>query len=350
MDRLRTTLFKAAVIVLSGAFIGVVVIGFQYFSDDPTLTRFVREYDAASPDHQEQIAQRYMEAVPVQDLLQAVEKKYSASVCHTEAHPIGRALYRKESNFTEAIRKCGGSCSYGCFHGVLMEMFSTDSDTLGGVIDEETPEAYLSRVQAEAKDLCTKPEVESVVRSRYCYHGLGHVFASLSGADLKGAVDACSIFADHYVAAACRTGAFMEYVLSPLNRQEYLRTDEAPCDAFPAFKSSCYRYKAYGWIDGWGSVDKAFEGCAAFGTDELLCIRSVAQAASTRSLVQTKAEFQALCHAFADERRVACIQGSLLRTIELNNGDDSDHACDSLEEPYRGYCVEYLHGYLEVAF
>ncbi len=350
IDTLRSILYEISVIFLIGVVIAVLGFSAWNYLNRSSMSRFTEEYDRSSSAQQVVVAERYLKRFPASALMSAVEEKYSTGVCHVEGHPVGRAVYKSHPSFSDAIRQCGSACTYGCFHGVLMEMFDTDSDTLGGVIEEQSPEEYLSQVKAVAKDLCTRPEVESVVRTRYCYHGLGHVFASMGGTDLKSAIDSCGIFSDRYVADTCRSGAFMEYLLSTSSAPVYYTKDERPCDAFPLYKSTCYRYKAYGWIDTWGSVEAAFQGCAAFGKDEILCIRSVAQAVSTRTLIESTEEFEKLCGSFVGEKRSACVDGAIRRNIELNNGDDSGHSCDRLDEPFRTYCVDYTHAYLELGF
>ena len=45
--------------------------------------------------------------------------------CHPQGHGLGRAVYAQEQDFSSAVQKCAEGCNYGCFHGVIMELFNT---------------------------------------------------------------------------------------------------------------------------------------------------------------------------------------------------------------------------------
>lgn len=346
MDRLRSILYEAAVIFLCGVAIAVVIVFVQRALHASSIEHFREEYQNATPAEREVIADKYLKVFSTAELMQSVEEQNAAGVCHVQAHPIGRALYRANKNFTDSIRQCGGSCTYGCFHGVLMEMFATDSDTLGGVIEEQSPEQYLAHVQALAEVLCEKPEVESVVQKRTCYHGLGHVFENLAHNDLAAGILSCDIFHDRKANNACVNGVFMEYLFNASSSAVSITKTQEPCSAYPDHLAQCFMYKAYGWVRAWGGVEPAMQGCDSFGENRLLCIRSVARAGATEKLMETSAGFNVLCGTRTGDEHSECIVGALLKIIYLNDGDDSDRMCDTVAKPYRDVCVKLLHLYL----
>jgi hypothetical protein len=257
------------------------------------------------------------------------------------------ALVPFDPNYAPGIKQCGNSCTFGCFHGVLMEMFQTDSDTFGGTIEDESPEMLLEHVRSVASSLCTRPEVEAVIQRRACYHGLGHVFETMSNNDISSGVTSCEVFSSAHAKEACVTGVFMEYLFNASSTPLRITKGQEPCSAFPEYTNQCYIYKAYGWIRAWGSVDAALKACTTFGEHELLCIRNVARAATTEEILASEDKINAQCGGLSGPDHDECIKGTLLKTIFLNDGDDSDHACDGVTEAYRPACVRELHSFLE---
>lgn len=247
-----------------------------------------------------------------------------------------------ESNFGGAIQACGGSCTHGCFHGVMMEMFQTDSDTLGGVLNDGSPQDILAGIERIAPDLCSMPEVENVVLPRYCTHGLGHSLAYFSGNDLEASIRSCSVLTKRHAVNSCVSGVFMETLFSTTSTALLLTSGTEPCDRFPGNEVPCYRYKAYGWIYVHGGVQPALTACDRFGDFTLLCIRSVAMAAARDETVETRDGIEDLCGRLAGDKRAECVIGALLKIIDSNNGHDSDSLCHPVDPMYRDICLSML--------
>lgn len=340
-------LYECAVIFLSGVGIAMLITGLLHFYKRPTISDFKREYvAAATPENQVVVAEKYIDEFPLQDIINGIDEQYASVGCHIQGHAIGRVLYKHNKNFSDVVQKCGGACTYGCFHGAMMEMFETESDTLGGVVEEETPAQYIAHITDSARNLCTKPEVESVVRPRQCYHGLGHVFAYSAGRDLRAATDACNIFAPRE-ARSCRTGAYMEYQFSDLKQtREYVRSAQ-PCDAYPDDTYICLRYKAYSWLMAYGSIAAVMDKCNSFGPHILECIAATATAASSPKLLSTDEGIAQICGTRVGIQYKACIGGAFLNIINLNDGDDSEHLCDAVAPAFRDDCLSVRKKYLE---
>ena len=82
--------------------------------------------------------------------------------------------------------------------------------------------------------------------------------------------------------------------------------------------------------------------CDTFGDFTLLCIRSVAMAATRDETVETRVGFEDLCGRLADDKRAECVVGALLKIIDSNNGHDSDTICDPVDPAYRDICLNVL--------
>jgi hypothetical protein len=345
MDRTRTILYEAARIFLTGVVFAIVIMSARSYLAGPSIVQFQKEYGGKPLAQQVSVAEKYLDSFTTSELNAAIEEQNKEGFCHSQAHALGRAVYKRTNNFTESIRQCGNSCTFGCFHGVLMQMFSTDSDTLGGAILEDSPDAYLAQVKTEAEGLCARPEVASEVHARYCYHGLGHVFGFIAGTSLDGGLASCNIYKNEHAALYCRSGVFMEYLFGPSQAHILYTKGPEPCDAYPAFTAKCYRYKAYGWIEVWGGVRPALKACDSFGTNMLLCIANTAEAAATEGLLGTREGMESICGGLTGEKRDACVDGALTKIIDLNDGDDSEHVCDLVAAEYRPRCLAVRTGY-----
>lgn len=343
MNRVKKILYEGSIIVLSGVTIALLITGVMRLTHHPTILEFREAYTGRSLSAQTDIATRYLRSFSPRELNESIEKQNEEGFCHSQAHGLGRAVYKKYPNLSEAIRQCGNACTFGCFHGVLMEMFSSDSDTLGGVIEEEAPEDYIRGVQTAAKDICDKPEVTSVVKARYCFHGMGHVFGYLNGTDLNRGLASCDIYTDPYAGSYCRSGVFMEYLFSTSSVDLLNSKGPEPCDSYPAYMNKCFRYKAYGWLTVWGGIEPALRGCDVFGDAMLMCISNTAEAYATVPLLSTAEGFEAICGSLHGKKHDVCVQGALMKIIDLNNGDDTERVCDVVAPEYRTACLD-VHG------
>ncbi len=342
MTRLRLILFEFSVVFLVGVALATILVTLTKYVQRPTLKTFAAEYTTAKSLDRQAISSRYLQLYPAQELLVTLEDSYKDTLCHSQAHQFGRAVYERSKNLAEAVKQCAAYCSYGCFHGVIMEVFTTDSDTLGGVFEYQESEQYLSQLTINAQGLCTKPEVASVVLARQCYHGLGHVFAYGAALDIEKATAACGVFADPLAEISCRSGVFMESVYAAAEATTsvaYLKSAQ-PCDAFPESTYMCYSYKAYGWLSVWGGIVPALKACDTFGGNTMQCIGATAMAASSASLLATEEGIDSLCGSLEGEKKVMCVDGALTKIINISNGDDTEHICDGVVPSYHERCLE----------
>jgi hypothetical protein len=345
IDKIRHTLFELSVIVLIGVSIAVVGVYIWNLVRTPTIEDFKRAYNGQTLDTQVAVAEHYLNYFSIDELNRAVEASNTTSLCHQQAHALGRALYKRVPNFAEATKQCGNACTYGCFHGVMMGLFSTNSDTLGGIIDADDPVTYLKQMKSMAKDLCTKAELEGVVHPRYCYHALGHVFSYLDGTTLAEPLTWCDIFPAGGARGSCVSGVFMEYLMAPASKAVLYTKGAEPCDAYPQFTKRCYRFKAYGWLYAWGGLKPAFAFCDTLGENTLMCIKNIAEAASSPKVVASEAGMETLCGSLAGEKREACMDGAIVKVISVSDGDDSEHVCDPVASTEHERCLRVREEY-----
>lgn len=345
-DRLRSFLYEGARVLLVGVSIALIIVGGLRYFHRPTLEDFKGEYMSAHTEAQKDIAASYLSRFSAQELLDEIDGGDVDGVCHIRSHGIGRAVYSRSQNFTESIRQCGNACTFGCFHGAMMEMFATESDTLGGTVEGDTPEQYLERIKEVAPDLCWKPEVESVVRPRSCTHGLGHAFQSLTN-DLDTSVASCVVLKNPKSIAFCRAGVFMEYLFNASSTADLYAKGARPCDRFPNDTVSCYQYKAYGWILAHGSVSAALRACDSLGENARTCYQSIGRAGTTETILESGIRLDALCSAATGDMRTACYIGAYQKAIDLDNVDNADHICDRVDPVHLPYCVSALQVFRE---
>lgn len=323
-----------------------VIIALHMNSRHVSIEKFKRDYEHADSMQREIVAEKYLNTFSSSELLQAIEEQNSSRLCHVQAHAIGRAIYKKSANFADSIRQCGNACTYGCFHGAMMEMFSTESDTLGGVVEDESPKDLAAHVKRIAPDLCDQPEVASAVPYRFCTHGIGHVFAFIDRNNVDEAIRSCAVLKTRLAVNSCVNGVYMEHMFDPEFVQDTETKTEAPCDRYPQYAEPCLRYKAYGWIRVWGGTAPALAACDTLGKDAMLCIRKVGEAASSAQLRSTNDGFQTMCGSLSGEKNKQCLVGAMLKLVDVNSGDDSDHLCDAVATEYRDACLRVIHGYL----
>ncbi len=340
---LRSTLIRVLVVVVALAVVFLIIQ--KRSADSLTLASFIQEYTAQSDTHAQQaVASKYLDSFSVAQLNAAIEQKYPLSQCHVQGHGLGRAVYERDQNFTQAVNECGSSCSYGCFHGVLMQMFSTDSDTLGGTVEETDPAAYLAAVKTGAERLCASPEVQGVVTPIYCSHGVGHVFAVTTDYDLDASVRACGVFRSPEGRSTCASGVFMEYAFNPAKESAILKEGFARCEKYTPYESDCFSYMAHVLVKP-GHIAEAIRECTAFATERLRnnCIYGVAYSQAKQSDFATQTGLDAICGTVPTENgKAACIKGALLRIVNQTDDKKTDTACDTMDASYRTRCIALL--------
>jgi len=305
----------------------------------------MQAYVGENDTQRQKIAAQYLNTVPASDLLDALEQKYP--LCNTEAHPLGRAVFDRTQNLSAAIAQCGTKCSDGCFHGAMMEMFSTQNDTFGGLVNDADPESVLADVESLAHDLCFKPEVAKFIALSPCIHGLGHVFIYLSNYDLKGALAACKSLGSSARASDCAGGVFMEFMSHSADDPRVSGKEYYPCDEFSAYSVSCYRYKASSMLTVWGDKQEALGACEALDTNSrLACIRGVGHAVSIQQKITMPStdDFWNICGSVeTSPEHQACVKGVIDNVLINVDPASLESACGKMPVQYRPTCLQIAH-------
>ncbi len=306
----------------------------------PSLEQFATDSANSVGNAQEQVAQLYLKYYSPQQLTSALAETYPGARCHSQAHGLGRAIYKQTLNLSSAMATCGTQCNEGCFHGVLMQMFSTDSDTLGGIIEDETADAYIAHVEAVAKDLCSQPEVAGIIKPIFCVHGLGHVFMYVSNYDLKKALPHCVLF-NPAIRSGCYFGLFMEYIAAPAVQQHLSTSDVTYCQSVPLdARKACYNYMSALWIvqHTYSSESAIMQACTRLNSDDaLLCIHGASFQYGRRKLVSAHIDVDGFCSGLTDSMQRACVSG-LIDSVVDNDTSATNEDCKIFTDSYRSEC------------
>ncbi len=331
-----TRVVYACIAVLVCVAIG---IGAMYHGTVFTQQSFIEAYTHAAADARVDVALEYLKSRPAQDLVHDIEKEFPTS-CHVQIHDVGRAVFRNTGNFTDAIAMCGNGCGNACFHGALMEAFSSTSDDFGGLIEEGDPNGYMAHVRRVAETLCESPEIDGVVSPASCIHGLGHVFSYITHADLYTAIELCNVFDFAQVRSVCAGGVFMDYSMQTARAEQLGRRDFFPCTLYPQYFNGCAQYLGHHFIGAWGSADAAFEACQSYDEEAQRrgCVRGVALNAVNPKMLYIEHGLEPLCGSLPPQDREACVEGAIYRFVS-SMGSGTEVPCAHLSEEYRVSCA-----------
>ncbi len=155
--------------------------------------------------------------------------------CHDKGHNVGRAIYQKTQNLSEAIRICSTRCTTGCFHGVLMGFFSKNTSKS---TDEHV---QLSDVKNQVKTICDTQAQNVNITKGVCIHGVGHALEFLANYDIQKALDFCKLYGNIGEQYYCTTGVYMERNIM-YGKADSQNNSSYPCDSAP-YPAACFRYK-----------------------------------------------------------------------------------------------------------
>jgi len=325
---------SVAIVVL---IVSVSIAAVLFSERSSAIERFADRYLAASDEERERIAEEHLKVYSPGVLLEALEGR--DSLCHSAAHPVGRVIFRRSGNITDAMRQCQQACSYGCFHGALMELFSTNSDTLGGRLSEEGNGA-LDEIADEASKFCFSDDVARVVLLRECIHGIGHVVTYAADYDLSKAVASCARLKRAGLSDVCAAGAFMEFIQRAEYRPTVSQKNFYPCDLFPQQARGCYAFKGRFMLEAWGTFDAAVGACQTLATmpERIGCIRGLGIAIGMRTELSRPDALDGTCGELAEGERTACIEGAVSATVLRMDDGDSD-PCLTMAPFFRDLCL-----------
>lgn len=338
--RAKTALIALAVVV-SGA-----VSGYAWqeksgqIAASKAAASFIDAFASAPYEKRQQVVDYFAPLVSYGDMLQGIQTKYPT--CHSEAHPVGQMIFRRSNDLGESLRICKNSCGDGCFHGVLMEMFSTTNDYFNG-LDGGSPSSTLSAIASKGEELCAGKEVSGGFSARQCFHGMGHVMLYVADYDIARAIRGCSLLdVEHRV--NCRSGAFMEFVISSRSEEKINSSTYYPCDLYPQYALTCYYSRSNSMVRNLG-VAGASEACRALPTqpERNACLQGLGGGIFywDPAVLRENGALERACAMDSDAEEKLCVEGALIR-ISLTLDYKSDKSCDILASDYRQRCTELL--------
>jgi len=268
---------------------------------------------------------------------------YAKAQCHQLTHIIGRAAAQKFSSVFETYGAGDGFCWSGYYHGV-MEAVIAD---IGYANLDDNLNVICSDIAKERKYSFDHYN---------CVHGLGHGIMAVTQNELFESLEKCNILSEHWDAASCWSGAFMENIMVD-NRSHftaYLKTEDPlyPCNAVDAqYKATCYlmqtsyilKLNNQNFKETFSWCRKADEGF------EDICYQSLGRDASGLSVSNAK-KAKNICLLGEDfEQQSNCVIGAVKDFISYFHGDkEAKHLCSLFAEDLEQVCTTTATEYVKV--
>lgn len=296
-----------------------------------------------------EIVTAYQETLGLNTMLEILEAE--RPYCHSEAHNIGRAIYKEEGKIGKAIERCDRSCNDGCFHGLVMGVFEglvgdvpphihppEEAHTNPHVIlTEENRESVTSMLRS----ICEREDVLTLTNGKQgdCFHALGHAAMFLASYDINNALELCSTFKDNGFEYYCATGAYMErnIVYSELDNEDGLL---APCLTNANFPSACFRYEIQELHDGkHASFEEVRNLCISIKDRELYAACYHGLGFGYHGLIlRNEKNLETLCENEDPLAKRLCVEGAV-GVMESNRYGTGTEACSILPPSEAEYCL-----------
>ena len=155
------------------------------------------------------------------------------SACHTVSHAVGRDLFKKFKDISEAFAYCDSTCLSGCYHGAAESFLRGEED------EKIITHINESELKSRINTACVK---ETSVNARFqCLHGLGHAIKNLTGLDIQKAIALCRAVGGDRDYNSCISGVMMENIAGEPNSRVVNDDVYYPCTMFDGNeKLACY--------------------------------------------------------------------------------------------------------------
>ena len=259
--------------------------------------------------------------------------------CHPVVHALGREIFRVKGNIHDAFLACDQTCHSGCYHGAVERFLRGDTKTGRHVTQSE----IVRRVP-------TACDAKAPLRVYFqCLHGLGHALMYFTENSLTDSLQGCDALSDGWSRESCYGGAFMENIVSTLDKRMVSDTDpHYPCDQIAEkYRGACYMMQTSRMLQMGLTTERQFEECANAGKYADDCVQSIGRDLSNLSRGGQSLDAAVECERAEGEPRRACIRGVVYALID--NTWDWTYAtpfCAALRED-GPYCKESGEGYLK---
>ncbi len=252
--------------------------------------------------------------------------RLSSSRIHDLAHVLGSLMYTV--NDTKGIVDCGEQFGFGCYHGFLDQVFTSN----------------LSKMK-EVDEACAKSQ--SPRKLSTCFHGIGHGIASFYHVtQLDPALRACNTLTQ--ARESCYDGVLMEFARdAPVTF--YSQTQPLyPCNVLEnKYQQACGRNQPTVFMERFKyDIRRSLQTCslAKQNTFKTACLSGLGFFIARKSLGDAEFITQE-CGILAVSDRAVCISGAAGELVYQNipNGNTSTQTiCNSLPLSFAKSCLTHV--------
>lgn len=231
---------------------------------------------------------------------------------HDYAHALGEFAMTFYGKAPTALKNCGNSFLYGCYHGVLHAYFANKGTTR----------------PSDVVGICTQ-DLGPLVRFQ-CLHGIGHGIYSNLDNDLFRSLTYCDALATRYERDSCYGGSFMQNILQAIDerggratagvqgaagRPATLKIDDPlyPCNAVAdRYRGSCYQMQTSAMLlDNGRDYAAAAQSCDRAPSAYIaICLESLGRDISGDTLRDDQ-KVVTLCSTLTSPSRDRCFVGAV---------------------------------------
>ena len=271
------------------------------------------------------------------------DNAYAKAQCHQLTHVIGRAAVEKFPSVFEAYGVGDGFCWSGYYHGVIEAVI----DDIGYVNLDDKLDSICGDIAEQRKYSFDHYN---------CVHGLGHGIMAINQNELFESLATCNVLKEHWDAASCWSGAFMENIMVD-NRNHftaYLKAEDPlyPCNAVDEqYKRTCYLMQtSYILTLNNQNFKETFDWCTKADKGfEDICYQSLGRDASGSTVSDAK-KAKSICLLGANFKQQSnCVIGAVKDFISYFHGDEeAKYFCSLFKETLQGVCDSTATEYVKV--
>lgn len=259
--------------------------------------------------------------------------------CHSEAHNLGRVIFRHLNDLPKSLVLCGYRCTMGCMHGVFMQLFQNyeHADNLSKNIFGEHAAIRIGSLSEIVPNFCNKSEVKKFIYLGNCYHALGHALLFASDYNISKGLEYCRLLDGQAPIYYCAAGVYMEYNLMPEVAGQN-KFEIYPCNT-NQFPAACYRYKVLRLFKDGKNLREIKNFCLGLEMPQKLgCFHGIGYA--YQYYISSHPEsIKKICSGGNLEDEKMCIDGAI-QLVAIYNKNASINACNYVEEKLYKYCLQ----------
>ncbi|TSC81669.1 MAG: hypothetical protein G01um101420_915 [Parcubacteria group bacterium Gr01-1014_20] len=295
-------------------------------------------FESTSASNHRAVFEKSFDKLGAEKIMKILEGEYP--LCHDQAHDLGRVVFGRTRDIAESIQICKDGCTGACFHGVLMEAFSSDKRQETSDKENGDGHVWLDDIKEKAAELCDSSQVLDFHSKGKCVHGVGHAFSYLSGYKIPEALQACRVFGDKRFEFYCAGGVFMEYEGARGDRDLASESLHYPCDKYGGeYPAACYPHKVPYILKELGSKESLILECLKLdGFSKTACFNGLGYQYNL-GVDKNPRLIAQLCNDGSLNDQRACLYGAVIKIAEINPGRRAE-ICGFLEGEKREFCED----------